>query len=236
VNPTLLVTFWKQRAVSAFRMAFILIAFTFPLLFITAVPSSWEQMLKDASGITLVLAAGMIGQDVSSGVLHLLFARPVRRPEYVLSRWASVGIAASTIAILQLGCAWLILIARGFPPEPQTMPLLMAQRVFEVTQITAVMAMFSSLVNGIGDLGLWFVTSLTGGILQLAGQAKQWPWMDRVGKEVSRIVGPEVGLAALAQGTDGWTSLAATLSIAALALLAAVLLVNRKELSYASSG
>ena len=39
-----------------------------------------------------MIAAGTIGQDVSSGVLQLLFARPVRRSEYVLSRW--IGIVA----------------------------------------------------------------------------------------------------------------------------------------------
>lgn len=234
MNTTLLVTFWKQRAVSAFRMAFVLILFGFPLLFVVAAPGMGVAPIRDALGLTLALAAGMIGQDVSSGVLHLLFARPVTRSQYVLSRWLSVTIAASALAILQLAAAWMLLSMRGHPPETQPMVLMMAQRVLEVVQIAAVMALLSSLVNGVGDLGLWFVITLSGGIFQLAAQAKGWGWLNRVGTEVSLIVGPQPGLIALAGGTGGWTPLATTLSIAALALLGAVLLVNRKELSYAS--
>jgi hypothetical protein len=234
VNRTLVTTFWQQRASSAFRMAFLLIGLCFPLLMMAAMPQSGLQFMRDAVGLTLVLAAGMIGQDVSAGVLHLLFARPVSRSEYVLSRWLSVVIAATVLAILQLALAWLILSARGYPPEAKVMTLTMAQRVFEVIQIAAVMAFFSSLVSGVGDLGLWFVTMLTGGTIQLAAQAKGWGWLNQVGSEISKIVGPDPGLVALAGGTGGWTPLVTTLSISALALLAAVLMVNRKELSYAS--
>jgi len=234
MNSTLVTTFWQQRLSSAFRMAFVLIVFGFPLLFVAAMPAAWTQVLKDPSGMVLVLAAGMIGQDVSSGVLTLLFARPVTRAQYVLSRWLSVTIAASALVILQLGIAWLILIARGAAPETPEMLLKMAQWVIAVIQITAVMAMLSSLVNGVGDLGLWFVTMVSGGILQLAGQAKQWPWLDRIGAELGRTVNPEPALIALANGTAGWAPLVTSFSIAALALLVAVLLVNRKELSYAS--
>jgi hypothetical protein len=160
----------------------------------------------------------------------------VRRSEYVLSRWLSVAIAASGFAVLQIALAWMIVTARGAPLESNTVLLTMLQRVCEVIQITAVMAMFSSLVNGIGDLGLWFATTVFGAILQLAAQAKGWGWVGRVGTEINRIVGPDVGLVALAGGTGGWSGLVTTLSIAGLALLIAVVLVNRKELSYATTG
>jgi len=236
VNRELVIAFWRQRGSAAFRMAFLLLVFGFPLLMTAAMPGGGLGIVRDALGITMVLAAGMIGQDVSSGVLQLLFARPVRRSEYVLSRWLSVAIAASGFAVLQIALAWMIVTARGAPLESNTVLLTMLQRVCEVIQITAVMAMFSSLVNGIGDLGLWFATTVSGAILQLAAQAKGWGWVGRVGTEINRIVGPDVGLVALAGGTGGWSGLVTTLSIAALALLIAVVLVNRKELSYATTG
>lgn len=236
MNRELVIAFWRQRGSAAFRMAFLLLVFGFPLLMTAAMPGGGLGIVRDALGITMVLAAGMIGQDVSSGVLQLLFARPVRRSEYVLSRWLSVAIAASGFAVLQIALAWMIVTARGAPLESNTVLLTMLQRVCEVIQITAVMAMFSSLVNGIGDLGLWFATTVSGAILQLAAQAKGWGWVGRVGTEINRIVGPDVGLVALAGGTGGWSGLVTTLSIAALALLIAVVLVNRKELSYATTG
>jgi len=236
MNRELVIAFWRQRGSAAFRMAFLLLVFGFPLLMTAAMPGGGLGIVRDAVGITMVLAAGMIGQDVSSGVLQLLFARPVRRSEYVLSRWLSVAVAAGAIAVLQIALAWLILNARGAPQESGMVLLTMLQRVVEVIQITAVMAMFSSLVNGVGDLGLWFATTVVGGILQLAAQAKGWGWVGRVGAELNRIVGPDVGLVALMRGTGGWSDLVTTLSIAALALLIAVVLVNRKELSYATTG
>ena len=236
MNRELVIAFWKQRGSSAFRMAFLLLVFGFPLLMTAAMPGGGLAIVRDAVGITMVLAAGMIGQDVSSGVLQLLFARPVRRSEYVLSRWLAVAFAAGGIAVLQIALAWMILQARGVPLESSDVLLTMLQRMCEVIQITAVMAMFSSLVNGVGDLGLWFAATVVGAILQLTAQAKGWGWIGRIGAEVNRIVGPDVGLVALARGTGGWSDLVTTLSIAALALLIAVVLVNRKELSYATTG
>jgi ABC-type transport system involved in multi-copper enzyme maturation permease subunit len=236
VNRELIVAFWRQRVSSAFRMAFLLLLFGFPLLMTAAMPLGGLGIVRDAVGITMVLAAGMIGQDVSSGVLQLLFARPVRRSEYVLSRWLAVAFAAGVVAVLQIALAWLIVTARGAPLESSTVLLTMLQRVIEVIQITAVMAMLSSLANGVSDLALWFAATVLGGILQLAAQMKGWGWIGRVGAEINRIVGPDVGLVALARGTGGWSDLVTTLSIAALALLIAVVLVNRKELSYATTG
>ena len=236
MNRELIVAFWRQRGSSAFRMAFLLLLFGFPLLMTAAMPGGGLGIVRDAVGITMVLAAGMIGQDVSSGVLQLLFARPVRRSEYVLSRWLSVAIAAAAISVLQIALAWLIVNARGGTLETNTVLLTMLQRVFEVIQITAVMAMLSSLAAGVSDLALWFATTVLGAILQLAAQAKGWAWLGRVGAEIQRIVGPDVGLLALAGGTGGWSDLVVTLSIAATALLIAVVLVNRKELSYATTG
>jgi hypothetical protein len=138
--------------------------------------------------------------------------------------------------VLQLLAAWAILTARGAPPVPGDVALAMGQRTIEIAQLAAVVALLSALVNGIGDLGLWFLVQLAGGILTVAAQAKRWPWLGRVGDEIGRIVNPSVNLAGLTNGIGGAEPLVAALSTAALALVVAVLLINRKELSYASAG
>jgi hypothetical protein len=226
---------WRQRAMSPMRMVFLLMMFTFPLLPLFVAPSMGFTTLQDARGLTLIFAVGMIGQDVSSGVLQLLFARPVRRADYVLSRWAAVGIAAAALAIAQLLAAWVILTLRGAAPDPAMVELAMAQRTVEVAQLAAVIALFSALINGIGDLGLWFLAQLAGGALAVVAQWRHWAWLGHVGDEIGHIVAPTINLAGITSGVAGIEPLALALSTTTLALVLAILLVNRKELSYASA-
>jgi len=235
VNVALLTALWRQRFMSPMRMVFLLMLFAFPLLPLIVSPAMGFTTLQDARGLTLIFAVGMIGQDVSSGVLQLLFARPVRRADYVLSRWIAVSIAAAVLAVAQLFAASVILTARGAAPDSTAVGLMMAQRIVEVVQLSAVFALLSALVNGMGDLGLWFLAQLTGGVLAVIAQWKHWPWLGRVGDEIGRIVTPVVNLAGVTSDLAGLAPLATALSITTLALVLAILLVNRKELSYASA-
>jgi len=226
---------WRQRLMSPMRVVFLLMVFAFPLIPLLVAPGMGLTTLQDAKGLTLIFAVGMIGQDVSSGVLQLLFARPVRRVDYVLCRWLAVWIAAAGLAVLQLFAAWAILTLRGAAPESTLIGLAMAQRVVEVVQMAAVFALLSALVNGMGDLGLWFLAQLAGGVLALIAQWKRWPWLGHVGDELGRIVTPNINLAGVTSGLAGAEPLVVALSTTTIALVLAVLLVNRKELSYASA-
>jgi ABC-type transport system involved in multi-copper enzyme maturation permease subunit len=235
VNGNLVFAFWRQRLMSPLRLVFMLMMFAVPLLTVLAAPGMGLTPMRDVRGFTLVLALGMIGQDVSSGVLQLLFARPVRRAEYVMSRWVAVWIGASVLMALQLAAAWMILNLRGAPLDGQDVALALAKGVIEAGQLAAVMAMLSALVNGAGDLGVWFLAQIVGGIMALAAQMKGWPWMGRLADNLGEIVTPNVNLAGLASG-GSVLPLVTALSITAVALVIAVVLVNRKELSYASAG
>ena len=98
---TLIETFLRQRLGSPMRILITLFFFSFPLLF--AVFTSNLNVVQNAAGpFALILAAGAIGQDVASGVLQLVFARPVARAEYVLARWLACVLGASTLCALQL--------------------------------------------------------------------------------------------------------------------------------------
>ena len=46
----------------------------------------------------LILGAGLIGRPASNGTLALLLSRPVRRADYVLTRWLAVSAIASLVA------------------------------------------------------------------------------------------------------------------------------------------
>jgi len=235
MNLTLITTLWRQRLTSAVRMAVVAVLCGFPLLMVTFMPAMGMTPLGNAQGIMLALAAGMIGQDVSSGVLQLLCARPVRRSEYVVSRWLGVALAGLAISLAQLAIAGAVLAARGAPPSPQQMALFAATRAFECFGLGAVMALLSSLIGGFGDLALYLIASVVGGVLQIAGQAKHWTWMDRLASEFQQTLTPTLDLQRLiAASPMPWFPIVSYLSAVALALALAIVVMNRKELSYAS--
>jgi len=235
VNVTLVTTFWRQRLTSAVRLAIVAMLTGVPLLAVAFMPGAGLGVLGNAQGLVLTLGAGMIGQDVSSGVLQLLCARPVGRPDYVLSRWSAVGLAGVAISLVQLGLAVAVLGARGHAPSTQEIALFGAQRSFECLGLAAVLALLSSLIGGIGDLGLYLVANLGAGIVQMVGQVKHWRWMDTAGAELLASLTPTLDLPRLVASTPmPWSPIASYASTVVLCLALAILAVNRKELSYAS--
>jgi hypothetical protein len=237
VNRTLVTTLWRQRLTSPVRMAIVAMLAGMPLVVMAFMPGAGLAVLGSAQGLILTLGAGLIGQDVSSGVLQLLCARPVRRPEYVLSRWMAVGVAVTAVSLLQLAVAWTILAARGMAPSPQDAALFAAGRTLESFGIAAVLALLSGLIGGFGDLALYLLANMAGGVIQMAGQFKRWPWLERGGAEIGASLAPTVDLARIvAASPTPWYPIVAYASTVALCLALAILVVNRKELSYAASG
>jgi hypothetical protein len=235
VNPTLVTTLWRQRLASPVRLALLAMLSGMPLLAILFMPGTGLAPLGGAQGLMLTLGAGMIGQDVSSGVLHLLCARPVRRSEYVLSRWLGVALAGVALSALQLALACGLLAARDALPSPQSIVLFASGRLLECFGIAAVLACFSSLIGGLGDLAIYLLVNLGAGIVQMAGQVKRWPWVDRVGSELLGALVPTLDLPRLVAASPmPWYPIVAYASTVTLCLALAIVMVNRKELSYAS--
>lgn len=237
MNWTLITTLWRQRLMSPVRMAILAMLCGMPLLLNTFAPGAGLATLGGAQGLALTLAAGLIGQDVSSGVLQLLCARPVRRSEYVLSRWMGVGLAGTVVSLVQVAVTLGILAARGMSPSPQDAVLFVATRTLECFGMAAVMAMFSSLIGGFGDLGLYLLAYMAGGVVQLAGQFKRLLWLERAGIEIGASLSPTVDLArVVAASPTPWYPIIAYASTVTLCLALAIVVVNRKELSYAAAG
>jgi ABC-2 family transporter protein len=235
VNPTLIFTFWRQRLMSPIRMAFLLFIVAFPLLVTLAVPQTGLAAAGAVTGIALVFAIGLIGQDLSSGVLQLLFARPVRRWEYVTSRWFAAGSLAALVAIAQGALVVLIMTVRGVAPAGGESLVFIAERVLGAFGLAAVFVLLSSLVAGVGDVGVWIAGQ---GILAISGmvaQTRGWMTAGRVLGELQAALNPSVPIGQIVNGLAPWAPVCAYLSAIAVCLTFAVMLVNRRELSYASS-
>jgi hypothetical protein len=234
VNRTLVLGLIRQRLASPLRATIIGLVVVVPATIISALPGAGLAVLGDAIPIAMVFAVGMIGQDVSSGVLQLVLARPLKRWEYVISRWLGVAFGASAASLAQIGLAWAVMALRGFAPEPTAVALFAAGREIEIFGLAAAMALLSSLVGGFGDLALYVMLNIAGGALSLAGQIWRSAALQWVGEQLGAWITPRIDLVQIVSGTPSWFTIATYASNVSLSLLVAVLIMNRKELSYAS--
>lgn len=237
MNRELIVALLRQRASSTMRMALLALNFFFPLLIFLFVPGTPIALLgQNAMNFALILSAGMIGQDVSAGVLQLVFARPVRRSEYVFSRWAAAALASAALFLLQIAAVAAIGALRGHAQPLAETAAFAAECVLHAVGVVSVMTLLSALAPGLADLALLLIIGFTGTVLGTVGQVMSGGTvLVRIGQEIGRFTSPEVPIAAIVNGDAvSWFAIASWLSTVTLCLALAILLVNRKELSYAS--
>jgi ABC-type transport system involved in multi-copper enzyme maturation permease subunit len=230
---TLVTTFLRQRLGSPMRILMALFFFSFPLLF--AVFTGNLTVVQNAAGpFALLLAAGAIGQDVSSGVLQLVFARPVARAEYVVSRWLACTLGASILCALQLLLAVVGILARGGHVAPLDVVTMLLEDILAGGAQVAVMLLLSAAVTGLGDLALFLLGMLSMQLTGMVAGAKHWEVLARIAAEVSSTLSPKLDLAWIAgHGSPAFAGLALVLSTIAIGLAGAITLISRRELSYA---
>jgi len=183
-----------------------------------------------------VAAAGLIGQEVSSGVLTMTFARPIRRSDWVLGRWlGALGLACGLVALQVLAASAAALLRHG-DVGVQLVAFKLLEGVFAAAGTCSVLLALSSLVPGLGDLGLMVLGTMLGAILNGAGMQTGRAWLARTGEEVQRFLGATIDPTPLfgGHGPVPWFEIASYLSTVSLCVVVAIWAVNRKELSYAS--
>jgi ABC-type transport system involved in multi-copper enzyme maturation permease subunit len=237
MNPTLVLATLRQRFISPIRLVILLLLGWMPMLPILLAPRAGFTALGDCYFIALALAAGMIGQDLSSGTLQLLLARPVTRAQYVFSRWGAVAAGTILLVVLQILCGAFIMVVRGALVPWDQAALHLGNSALLALGTAAVMALLSSLAAGIGDLGLLFLVFISAQVLEKVGMFKSWEWLVRGARELLGVLKPELDLAPFFHGGPiAWLAIVTYLSTVTLCLGLAVVVMNRRELSYASSG
>lgn len=234
MNVALLIAFWRQRLASPIRVVILALMVLVPPALISAIRGLGLAQLGDAVPLAMVLAVGMIGQDVSSGVLQLIFARPVRRSEYVLSRWLAVSLGASLLSLVQIGFYVALAAARGAAPSADAVLQFALGRELQIFGVAATMALLSSLIGGVGDLAIYALLTIMGGVVGMIGQLRQSGAITWIGHEIGTLVSPKIEIAQIVAGSPSWFAIATYASNLTLCLLLAILILNRKELSYAS--
>ena len=143
-----------------------------------------------ASLLALFLAAGAISEEIDSGAIHAVLARPIRRAELVLGRWlayaAMVGVYVGVMA------ASLLLVARliaGYEAsDPARAVLLMALgSVLLVSVSLCGSTMLPTLTNGVVVFSLFGLAWLAG-MVEFIGSAVANETMVNLGVAVSLLV------------------------------------------------
>jgi ABC-type transport system involved in multi-copper enzyme maturation permease subunit len=234
VNPTLFTAFLRQRLTSPMRVGLMFLATVFPLGAV-AITGSLSPLNGIATPIAFILAAGAIGQDVASGTLQLLLVRPVSRPSVVLNRWlaAVIGAVALTLATLILGT--LALLARHTHPDGLDLARMVLDAACSATGSAAIMVMLSTLVGGLGDVGLFAAAAIVTQVFAGLAALEHWNVLARACSEAQRVLVPGLTWEWLAHGTPpSWFAITSWASTVTLALAVGIARLNRRELSYAA--
>lgn len=193
-----------------------------------AIARSTGELADPVLWLTLLIGAGSVGKDVSSGVLPLLFTRPLVRSHYVLAKWLALGSAAALLSTLTLvvEAVWLAHLGQGLPGAEVAAAVF--HSVSSAFGVTSVLLVLSVMVPGYSDIMVWI------GLGFLPVFAQKYI-SQRVTDEWRMFFQPSLEWGATFGATPiGWFRLLSYLSTVTLCLCLAVLAANRKELSYAS--
>lgn len=186
--------------------------------------------------MALTMGSGLIGTDAASGVLQIVMARPVTRTAYVVGRWLAAAALVAGMSVTQTALVAISAVVRGHSLGWSPLALAATTQMSIALGIPAVLIAFSAWMPGLGDMRVWVLGWLLGGVIHLIGEAKALPWVSHMGNEVQGILYPRLEPDTLADLLVApWNPVVAWASTLTLALAVAIVVLNRKELSYGAS-
>ena len=228
-------TMVRQRLTSPMRLLLTVTCFGFGMIGVLFSGTIDAVNRSQLGAFGMIMAAGLIGQEVSSGVLTLAFARPLQRIQWVVGRWLGASLLGTAVVLLQVLIACAVATARHGVPSLSMVVALTLEGVLAVFGTSAVLLMLSSLIPGLGDLAILAMGAVISGMLPTIASHYHLGWLARAGEEVQRFLTASVVLAPWFNHAPApWFELASYFSTLAICVLVAVWAVNRKELSYAS--
>jgi hypothetical protein len=148
----------------------------------------------------LILAAGSVSRDSSSGALQMILARPIRRVDYLFGRYCGIllayGISLAATAALALAFSPVL----GKLLRDQTARKLFladlargaAGSLFSAALLAAVLLFFSTFLRGFGDVLAYFLLSLLLGAPELLSRPLHAPWLSDFGTAARENILPRV--------------------------------------------
>jgi ABC-type transport system involved in multi-copper enzyme maturation permease subunit len=235
VNPTILQATWQERLSHPIRLGSLLGAFLLPLVTTAIDPEPQLAESFWAEGFAAILATGIIGLEISSGSLALVFTRPIARGAYVVSRWTAVATIAIGFSILQLACQVVLMRSAGHSVPVELLFFDAADRIFLAGGVSAVFLLFSCIGSSIADLFFWAGANVLADVLQVSGRLTGHASLARAGRWVNELVNPHFDLYRFVFSSPlPWSEALRYASVLSICLVLATSLINRRELSYAT--
>jgi ABC-type transport system involved in multi-copper enzyme maturation permease subunit len=215
------------------RVRMYLFLIVFGCLLLAYTQGSIEGLNGATTWFVWILGAGLIGKDISAGTLHLWVTRPLVRYRYVLAKWLALAMASAAAGWVHLALGVFIL-GVYFHKTPPLSAIGVAGIVVLATSLSmsAMVAAFSSILRGMGDLalwvGIWLVLSLATWVLE----------MNKIHTQLfsyftEALFAPASQLSSsLQNGSWNTPHWAALVFVTAGYLSLAAWLMNRKEFSY----
>lgn len=209
---------------------------------VTAVPVAVSGSPSAGPGFLalVVLAAGSVSKDASSGALQMILARPIRRLDYLYGRYLGI---LSSFALFLAGAAVLaVLVSLALLPAlrvpRESLPLVPLARAFSATFLSgilfsAVLLFFSTFLPGYGDVLGYFLLSLLLSVGGGLGDALKRPWMTGLFRALKENVLPEPDFDAILAGRGPLSEATGRWALAVVGfLVAAALVFGRREFAY----
>ncbi|MGA7990058.1 MAG: ABC transporter permease subunit [Thermoanaerobaculia bacterium] len=223
----------RERFSNPIRIATLLgfVLFPIPIALVDPRPNSSASFFHPLLAVTL--ASGILGLEFSSGVLALLFTRPISRRTYALSKWAAVTVATGVLAVAQFLAVVLILRLRHGLFDPEALGPRLAERVVVAAGTSAVLLLFSSLGSGLSDLAVWGLASIAAQTSRTIGFVNHDEFWIRLGDGLQFVVAPGWGMASGTSPAVHVPELLVAASVTAASLGLAVWVLERREITYA---
>ncbi|HXB96763.1 MAG TPA: hypothetical protein VNZ54_01840 [bacterium] len=198
--------------------------------------SGIDALLKACNSLLLLmvwlLGLGLISREAASGSLQLVLLRPLSRPSYLLSKWAT---------LVGLGWALLLLTHAAFLAhqglggvDGATYAAILGAQALQLAAVAAMVALFSCVPIAFGELGLLALLAAAFLVLKVLNFRLQSPALDQALGLAWRALLPGVdydgGLGSLMEGA------LFNAGVLLAALGGAVALLRGREFTYADHG
>jgi len=198
------------------------------------------RAFSTASLALIVLGAGVVSRDVSSGAVQMILARPLSRTGYLLGRW--LGVLWAFAVFLAIAAGLVVLLALAILPafharvEPLSFPALLrggAGALLDGVLFSATLLCLSTFLPGYGDLIAYFLVVVGLSVVQGIGGAVRIPALDTAARLARENLMPDPDWTALFSGQS--TSLEPVgrwaLAVSVFILIAA-LIFRRRQFAY----
>ncbi len=223
----------RERLSNPIRVATLLglALFPIPIALVDPRPNSSVSFFHPLLAVTL--ANGILGLDISSGVLALVFTRPIKRWVYALSKWASVTATAGVLSAAQLLAVVLILRVCHGSFEADALGPRLLERILAAAGTSAVLLFLSALGSGLSDLAVWGLASVAAQTSRMVGFFNRDDFWIRLGDGLQFVLAPGWGMASGSPPAVGISELFVTVFVTAAALVLAAWVLERREITYA---